>query len=107
MAYKNPKDPRLKENNKRWRQKNPDWWKKKKRRNNTTYLREIIVDFLVKRDGLICGLCKQSLENSKIHLDHIKPVALGGENIMENIQLAHPECNLKDAHKIRKEALGY
>ena len=107
MAYKNPKDPRQREANKRWRDSHPGWWKNKKRRNNTTYLREIILDFLIKRDGLICGFCKGSLENSKIHLDHIQPVALGGPNTMENIRLAHPACNLKDSHAIRKQALGY
>lgn len=69
--------------------------------------REVIVDFLIKRDGYICGFCKKSLDDSKVHIDHIIPIALGGPNTMENIRLAHAECNLAASLAIRKESSGY
>lgn len=77
------------------------------RKNNSASYRSIIIDFLVKRDGLICGICKESLEASKVHIDHIIPVALGGLDIMDNVQLAHPECNMAEALSIRKQSHGY
>lgn len=69
--------------------------------------RQVIVSFLIARDGLVCGFCGETLEDSKIHIDHIIPVALGGLNVMSNLRLAHPTCNLKEAHKIRKITSGY
>lgn len=41
-----------------------------------------------------CACCKQPL-GDKYHLDHIMPIALGGENIDENIQLLTPTCNFR------------
>ena len=73
----------------------------------TSEYRQVIVSFLIARDGLVCGFCGETLEDSKIHIDHIIPVALGGLNVMSNLRLAHPTCNLKDAHKIRKITSGY
>lgn len=78
-----------------------------KRKGISQGYRDIIIDFLVKRDGLICGFCKESLEDSKIHIDHKLPVALGGQDIMENVQLAHPKCNLAQALLIRKQSCGF
>ena len=92
------------------RQRVKEWRKGKprgKRKNISMGWRDIIADFLVKRDGLICGICKKSLEGSKFHIDHILPVALGGQDIMENVQLAHPECNIGQSLTIRKQSHGF
>lgn len=78
-----------------------------KRKSISSGYRDIIVDFLLKSDGLICGICKTSLENSSFHIDHKIPVALGGADIMENVQLTHPKCNLEQALIIRKQKHGY
>jgi len=39
-----------------------------------------------------CPCCNQSL-GKKYHLDHIMPIALGGQNIDNNIQLLRSTCN--------------
>lgn len=41
-----------------------------------------------------CACCGKSL-NEGFHLDHVMPLALGGENVDSNIQLLTPTCNLK------------
>lgn len=89
-------------------------WRKKnktphgKRATMSVSYRAIIVDAILKRDGPFCGICKQSLDiTEKFHIDHIIPAALGGPEILENIQLAHIKCNLRDALKIRKQSAGY
>lgn len=39
-----------------------------------------------------CACCGEPLGN-KYHLDHIMPLALGGSNTDDNIQLLRPRCN--------------
>ena len=75
---------------------------KRPRTTSTQVYRQVILDFLIKRDGLVCGLCKKSLEASPIHFDHIVPVCQGGPNTMENLQLSHATCNLSYGPKLRK-----
>lgn len=41
-----------------------------------------------------CACCGESLK-SGYHIDHILPLALGGTNTDDNIQLLTPSCNLK------------
>ncbi len=78
-----------------------------KKLQSSTIYREIIIDFLVRRDGFICGICNKTLEGAKIHFDHMMPQALGGLHVMENIQLTHMECNLKNSMEIRQASAGY
>ena len=47
--------------------------------------------FKLQRGKCACG-CKQPLGDD-YHLDHIMPLALGGENTDDNIQLLRPICN--------------
>ena len=56
---------------------------------------------LLQRDGHVCGICGRpfamkinGLDWSEIHVDHIKPVAAGGNSDMSNLQLAHASCNV-------------
>ena len=89
-----------------WRKKNPGTKRGVRKSGSQTY-RDVIIDFLIKRDGLKCGFCDESLEGSLLHIDHTIPVALGGQDIMENLRLAHPACNLKQSVAIRKQIHGY
>lgn len=41
-----------------------------------------------------CACCRVDFSKSGSHLDHIMPLALGGPNDDENIQLLCPTCNL-------------
>jgi DNA-binding NtrC family response regulator len=57
--------------------------------------RTILVKALVTRDGPNCHLCGEPfmLEDQK-HIDHVIPRALGGHDVMDNLQLSHVGCNL-------------
>jgi len=48
---------------------------------------------LMKLQKSKCACCRISLTNTKIHLDHIMPIALGGEHTDFNIQLLCQTCN--------------
>jgi len=78
-----------------------------RRTSTSTAYRNIIIDYLVKRDGLICTMCNELIEDTKYHIDHIIPVALGGLDIMENIRLTHPTCNMGQSNIIRKQRHGF
>lgn len=52
------------------------------------------------RDGWVCGICHVRVDSSVVWpapgsavLDHIVPLAKGGEHSMGNVQLAHAKCN--------------
>ena len=91
---------------KEWRKKNKGPHSKKRKGISQGY-RDIVVDFLIKRDGLVCGICKTTILDTNFHIDHILPVALGGLDTMENVQLAHSSCNIGQSHAIRKQSAGY
>jgi len=46
-----------------------------------------------------CVYCKRSLE-SAYEMDHIVPLARGGKNVDENIQLLCPPCNRRKHTKL-------
>lgn len=48
---------------------------------------------------MTCGICVEPIVN-QYHIDHIIPVAKGGEHTIDNLQLAHPLCNLRKGAKI-------
>lgn len=50
-------------------------------------------------ESRICGICNKLIEN-KFHIDHKTPLAKGGLHVVENLQLAHPTCNLKKGDKL-------
>lgn len=47
---------------------------------------------VVDRDKWICGICGQPIVG-KFHIDHIVPLAQGGSDTLDNVQMAHPTCN--------------
>lgn len=50
-----------------------------------------------KRDGFRCQYCGAHPPSAILHCDHIKPVADGGTNDMENLVTACSNCNLGKA----------
>lgn len=53
------------------------------------------------RDGWRCGLCRRKVDSAKAwpdpmcaSIDHVLPLARGGDNSAANLQLAHLRCNL-------------
>lgn len=49
---------------------------------------------VLRRDRGICGICWRPVDPDDFHVDHIYPVILGGSDAMDNLQTAHPLCNL-------------
>lgn len=88
---------RCSENKKKWNKQNKDHKRilttnRRRKMAGGTISKERIASLLVKQNGR-CPCCKTGLE--KFHVDHIMPIALGGTNTDDNIQLLCPSCNLK------------
>jgi hypothetical protein len=45
------------------------------------------------RDNGVCGLCGKHVEPDDVSVDHILPISRGGQNTLDNYQLAHHRCN--------------
>jgi 5-methylcytosine-specific restriction endonuclease McrA len=97
---------------KRWRERNPERVyalaikgsaKRRSRLDNVIVER---IDRLVvfERDRWICGLCLLKVERADASIDHIIPIAKGGDHTYKNVQLAHLKCNLSKGARIKEIA---
>lgn len=50
---------------------------------------------LLRRDGRRCWLCGGHMADSEISIDHIIPRSRGGSNQIDNLKLAHIDCNTR------------
>ena len=64
------------------------WNRKKSKR------KRWIRNHLIEKNGNICSLCTKPFTTMKdVTLDHVIPVSKGGDDEVENLQLAHFHCN--------------
>ena len=61
---------------------------------------------IYERDGWICGICAEPVDPAlkypdlmSASLDHVTPLALGGQHNRANVQCAHFICNSRKAHR--------
>lgn len=52
------------------------------------------------RDHGICGICNELVDPIDFHVDHVIPLARGGEHSYANTQTAHPACNMSKGYKL-------
>lgn len=50
---------------------------------------------VIARDGYVCGLCGGAVDPTDVHIDHRLPVAWGGSDELNNLQVTHSRCNLR------------
>lgn len=85
-----------------WRKKNPEEYRRQvqSRRDakNGLRLSRGIVKKLIELQRGKCPACGKPLHGS-YHIDHIVPLAKGGTNTDDNVQLLHPRCNMKKSAK--------
>src|SRR5690606_31986660 len=81
-----PDDPALKE-----------YWEKRRKAGVNTL--KPLQKSVAKHQQYVCPVCRQSLFNEEeLHLHHIKPKHLGGNNTMNNLILLHLYCH-QQVHK--------
>ena len=50
-----------------------------------------------------CARCKKKLDPHNYHIDHKKPVALGGKTTLSNLQLLCPRCHMEKTAEDRRK----
>lgn len=91
------------EKTKAWYRKNPDkvyTQRVKRRLRRKLAFVEVVRRMKVwKRDGGVCKICNVPVEFETMHLDHIVPLAHGGEHSYANVQVSCAPCNLRKGAK--------
>lgn len=81
----------------RQRQAAPGWGPPRvEREPMPAWLRQQIIE----RDGYTCGICNLPVQPDDIHIDHIHPVALGGTDNPDNLQVSHSICNMRKGARV-------
>jgi len=63
-------------------------------RRRGAYIEGVSRTFVYERDGGRCHICGKKVPEKGWHLDHIIPLARGGEHSYRNVAVACPRCNL-------------
>jgi 5-methylcytosine-specific restriction endonuclease McrA len=60
-----------------------------------------VIDYgeIIRKSKGICGICKKEIIGD-YQFDHIYPISKGGRHTQDNLQLAHPSCNVHKSNKI-------
>lgn len=78
-----------------------------KRIKYTTEEREIIFNKSKNnKKQVLCGICELEIKNKCFEIDHIIPLANGGTNSFENLQILHKGCH-QDKTKSEQTEIGY
>ena len=101
------------ESDKRWRAKNKDkvrlnqriykWRKRTAGELNTKIIKEVYKRNKDKFGYLKCILCGDRMEFKDSSLEHLLPLSRGGDNSLENLDIAHFNCNRQKNSKTLKE----
>jgi 5-methylcytosine-specific restriction endonuclease McrA len=65
-----------------------------------TFVHSLVV--LERADG-VCGICGHDVDPFAFHVDHVVPLARGGEHNYSNVQPAHPLCNQRKSARLPEE----
>lgn len=98
--------------NSRWSHENPDkrravareWARRnlekvedhtrnRRARIRNAFVERVEIAVVRERDKGLCGICGAPVSRGEESLDHIVPLARGGEHSYRNVQLAHLSCN--------------
>lgn len=89
---------RMSKNRKNWNEVNKEYKRilttNRRRKLANGKLSKNIVEVLMNKQNGLCACCGVPL-NGTYHIDHILPIALGGPNTDDNVQLLLPKCNLE------------
>jgi 5-methylcytosine-specific restriction endonuclease McrA len=89
---------RVHKNSAAWKKRNPEKVRaqgaqRRARKRGAPLVERINRDYVYDRDGGRCHICLRAVDRNKFDLDHLVPLAHGGEHTHANLRVAHPFCN--------------
>jgi 5-methylcytosine-specific restriction endonuclease McrA len=89
---------KMREMNRRARaRRDPDidhaYFSARRARKRGAFVERVFRSVLWRRHGGFCGICREVVALRDMHVDHVRPLARGGEHSYANTQPAHPQCN--------------
>ena len=57
------------------------------------------IENIIKRDGLICHICKKPIKRTEVSIDHLIPVSKDGPHAEWNLGIAHLMCNISRGNR--------
>ncbi len=91
-----------------WKEANPDRARAQYRkaaavrraRERGAFVESVSPLVVLDRDAEICHICGWMVDPDDWHMDHVIPLALGGEHSYANVAVSHPRCNMVKGAKI-------
>jgi hypothetical protein len=91
-----------------WQKAHPDAVKaihrrkahRRRLRRQDAFVEDVDPLVLLERDDGACGICGADVDPLNFHVDHIVPLARGGEHSYANAQVAHPACNARKGARL-------
>jgi len=74
-----------------------------KKKNSRVYISKADKDKILERQKWKCARCGKRLKPGRYHIDHKKPLALGGSNSIRNLQALCPDCHHIKTKEDRKK----
>ena len=97
--FKDAHREEINEANKIYKQEHPDRYRdyceNRRARIRDQYVDDIKRIAVFERDNGICHICGLVVDKDNWHLDHVIPIAVGGEHSYVNVAVSHPKCNLQ------------
>ena len=116
----NKRDKNLADKHRHWREKNQKennvyYWNKRARKLNENAKNRYGLNDKVSGKEIMelynslkkCSYCDTPLKNSECHIDHVKPLANGGSNFIENLTISCPKCNTTKNNKDQSDFYEY
>lgn len=74
-------------------------------RKRAAVVERVFRSVVFRRDQGLCGICRTAVDPGHWHLDHVVPLSRGGEHSYANVQVTHPECNLRKGSRAPEEVI--
>jgi 5-methylcytosine-specific restriction endonuclease McrA len=68
---------------------------RRRARKRAAFVEDVHSLVVLERDDGVCGICGGDVDPMNFDVDHVVPLARGGEHSYANVQAAHPPCNTR------------
>jgi 5-methylcytosine-specific restriction endonuclease McrA len=76
-------------------------WQRYQARKRDAFVEDVNPLIVFERDEGRCGICGEPVDQGRFEVDHVIPLARGGEHSYANTQPAHPLCNQRKGTSLK------